>query len=764
MDEISISLRLPLDDDGFLRRECPHCGRQFKQRAGAADETQESPGTYYCPYCSASADADAWFTAQQLEYIQQQAMAEIIGPSLSRLQQQLEQANQSSLLRIEMTSPVPTEPEPLAECNDMVGLVFPCHVDEPIKVDEHWDQELTCVVCGTRYPVDEVRAVSREEVGEKLRMEREKREHPNVFVSHASEDKDRFVRAFTTQLREKGIEAWVDEWEIYPGDSLVQKIYDAGISAAQAVLIVLSRNSVDKPWVKDELDVSVIRKIEEGMRIIPIVLDDCRIPTALRATLHVRIPDLNNFDAQLSSIVDTLYGRSKKPALGSAPAYTQNLLEQIPGLSRIDSLLLKMAGDKAIENGHRFTINTPEMLNQAALQDISPYQFYESLTVLGDSHYLDLTRTLGGEPTDPKLREMVRGGVPFFAITIDGFEKYAKAYIPEYKAIVRDIHLQIVNEDKSDSASIASTINQPLRVVEHIFELLGRSGDIKIIEAMGSTTMHFINPSQQLRRRLEENDIASDLIHQQAFEHPLYDLQQEKGFSQPRITSDNLSQERSRCASTVKLATPRQREVLQAFSKGLHPQQVADKLGISLATGDSHKTALLRLCHNIWNIDEQESLNYHFLQTKFADYFPNEELSSQETDKEYLGLVALPFDEFERFLRDQENEYWIVDKRSIEEFIYGRPANVDELIYAITMNGDGSECIYLFRDDISPEEIIEATNWNAIPRIKREDIGDYVVGTVKGKDLLWFDCSTDEASNCNPAVLLRYEGTEEEDE
>ncbi len=44
------------------------------------------------------------------------------------------------------------------------------------------------------------------------------------------------------------------------------------------------------------------------------------------------------------------------------------------------------------------------------------------------------------------------GGVPFFSITIDGFEKYAKAYIPEYKAIVRDVHLQIVNEGKSDKA------------------------------------------------------------------------------------------------------------------------------------------------------------------------------------------------------------------------------------------------------------------------------------------------------------------------
>ena len=47
MDEISISVHLPLDKDGFLRRECPHCERQFKQWQGRRDEVQESPETYY---------------------------------------------------------------------------------------------------------------------------------------------------------------------------------------------------------------------------------------------------------------------------------------------------------------------------------------------------------------------------------------------------------------------------------------------------------------------------------------------------------------------------------------------------------------------------------------------------------------------------------------------------------------------------------------------------------------------------------------------
>ena len=52
---------------------------------------------------------------------------------------------------------------------------------------------------------------------------------PKVFVSHASEDKERFVRNFATQLRAQGIDAWVDEWEIVPGDSLIDKIFEEGL-------------------------------------------------------------------------------------------------------------------------------------------------------------------------------------------------------------------------------------------------------------------------------------------------------------------------------------------------------------------------------------------------------------------------------------------------------------------------------------------------------------------------------------------------------
>jgi len=52
---------------------------------------------------------------------------------------------------------------------------------------------------------------------------------PKVFLSHASEDKKRFVLEFAAKLRQQGIDAWLDKWEMSPGDSLIDKIFEEGI-------------------------------------------------------------------------------------------------------------------------------------------------------------------------------------------------------------------------------------------------------------------------------------------------------------------------------------------------------------------------------------------------------------------------------------------------------------------------------------------------------------------------------------------------------
>jgi hypothetical protein len=64
---------------------------------------------------------------------------------------------------------------------------------------------------------------------------------PKVFVSHAHEDKERFVTHFAERLRSRGIDAWVDEWKIGPDDSILDKIFEEGLKNAQAMIIVLSK-------------------------------------------------------------------------------------------------------------------------------------------------------------------------------------------------------------------------------------------------------------------------------------------------------------------------------------------------------------------------------------------------------------------------------------------------------------------------------------------------------------------------------------------
>jgi hypothetical protein len=89
---------------------------------------------------------------------------------------------------------------------------------------------------------------------------------------------------------------WLDRWEILPGDSLVDKIFEEGTAQAKAIIVVISNHSADKPWVREELDAAVVRKINHVSKLIRVVIDDCRVPECLRATVWEKIDDLKSYD------------------------------------------------------------------------------------------------------------------------------------------------------------------------------------------------------------------------------------------------------------------------------------------------------------------------------------------------------------------------------------------------------------------------------------------------------------------------------------
>lgn len=94
------------------------------------------------------------------------------------------------------------------------------------------------------------------------------RDH-DVFISHASEDKDEFVRPLVTALEECGLTVWYDEFTLKIGDSLRRKI-DQGLANSRFGIVVLSEAFFKKGWTNYELDGIVSRSISGEQQLLPI--------------------------------------------------------------------------------------------------------------------------------------------------------------------------------------------------------------------------------------------------------------------------------------------------------------------------------------------------------------------------------------------------------------------------------------------------------------------------------------------------------------
>jgi len=95
----------------------------------------------------------------------------------------------------------------------------------------------------------------------------------DLFISHASEDKEGFVRELVALLERHGLRVWFDEAELQVGDSLVGSI-DEGLRRSRFGVVVLSPAFFAKHWPRTELDALANREISSGERVVlPIWLD-----------------------------------------------------------------------------------------------------------------------------------------------------------------------------------------------------------------------------------------------------------------------------------------------------------------------------------------------------------------------------------------------------------------------------------------------------------------------------------------------------------
>jgi hypothetical protein len=67
----------------------------------------------------------------------------------------------------------------------------------------------------------------------------------DVFISHASEDKEDFVRLLAERLRTHGLRVWYDDFTLTVGDSLRRSI-DRGLARSRYGIVVISPNFLRK--------------------------------------------------------------------------------------------------------------------------------------------------------------------------------------------------------------------------------------------------------------------------------------------------------------------------------------------------------------------------------------------------------------------------------------------------------------------------------------------------------------------------------------
>ena len=96
----------------------------------------------------------------------------------------------------------------------------------------------------------------------------------DVFLSHASVDKESYVRPFAEELSAKGISYWLDEAEIRWGDRITKKINE-GLCSSRYVVVFLSQSFLGRNWPEIELESALNKENSLGQTIVlPLIIGE----------------------------------------------------------------------------------------------------------------------------------------------------------------------------------------------------------------------------------------------------------------------------------------------------------------------------------------------------------------------------------------------------------------------------------------------------------------------------------------------------------
>lgn len=256
----------------------------------------------------------------------------------------------------------------------------------------------------------------------------------DVFISHASEDKDAFVRPLAEALRQLGVKVWYDEFTLEPGHSISRSI-DKGLAGSKFGLVVISESFITKNWTQRELQGLVSAQMANETEIIPVWLGVTQqqvhqLSPPLADTVAI---DLNHKTAQqvtltiLKKVRPDIYEKYPRPQLEQM-LLGQPLQELQIELKKVRDELREIIATE-VRNIVKFTcskvVNAPIPLHEARYgMDSKERQEREArqkiareiagLVLEASEDYLREAQARVVEKTDPKRAEIIRNLKPTF--------------------------------------------------------------------------------------------------------------------------------------------------------------------------------------------------------------------------------------------------------------------------------------------------------------------------------------------------------------
>lgn len=154
---------------------------------------------------------------------------------------------------------------------------------------------------------------------------------PKAFISysHDSQDHKKWVLDIATRLRNNGVDAILDQWDLKPGDDL-PRFMEQGLIAADRVLMVCTDKYVEKAnsgaggvgYEKMIVTADLLKTIDSN-KVIPLIRQNGshNVPTFLRTKLFLDFSRPDQLEFSFDELIRTLHNAPlyEKPTIANNP-------------------------------------------------------------------------------------------------------------------------------------------------------------------------------------------------------------------------------------------------------------------------------------------------------------------------------------------------------------------------------------------------------------------------------------------------------------